>query len=206
MGVALIAVLVVCAVLAGQSAGSTDFARVAPQEMADRVLKHSQEAYDVLGFTRTVRPGVERVGVGPENTLGADYCYDGGTFGLEDKTVDGAYRMSHEWALDKVPASRAVPGLRRLHRRLVDEGWEVTSYHEGGKDGRPGDWSLYVQKDGGDERMSFDWYPDRGYFTGGATAPCAYDPGWDGSGGQAYYPDDAARSVSLPDLAPSAAQ
>ncbi|MFE3903987.1 hypothetical protein ACFXPY_27660 [Streptomyces sp. NPDC059153] len=26
--------------------------------------------------------------------------------------------------------------------------------------------------------MSFTWYPDREYFTGGATVPCAYDPGW----------------------------
>lgn len=26
--------------------------------------------------------------------------------------------------------------------------------------------------------MSFTWFPDREYFMGGATGPCAYDPGW----------------------------
>ncbi|MFF5534691.1 hypothetical protein ACFY71_19770 [Streptomyces cinerochromogenes] len=195
-GLVLVAVVALFIQLAWNS--STDFPRVAPTEMAGRVVRHSQEAYEVMGFTRTVRPGVEKIGVSTQNTLDAGYCYDGGLLGLEDKTVDGAYRMSHDWALDHVPASQAVPGLRRLHRRLLDEGWEVSSYREGGK-GK--DWSLYVQRDGGDERMSFTWFPDRGYFLGGSAGPCAYDPGWTG-GEHAYYPDSAAGSVTPPDLGP----
>ncbi|KOX01368.1 hypothetical protein [Streptomyces sp. NRRL B-3648] len=177
-----------------------DLPRTAPGEMARRAVRHSQEAYDVLGFTRTVPPGAGRIGVDAQNTLDAGDCYDGGLLGLEDETIDGAYEMGHDWALDDVPASQAVPGLRRLHRRLQEDGWEVSSYREGGKDGQ--DWSLFVQRDGGDERMSFTWFPDRRYFTGGATAPCAYDPGWTEGDGETWFPGDAAASVSPPALGP----
>ncbi|MFF5494553.1 hypothetical protein [Streptomyces aquilus] len=177
--VALVALLGVVGLvfvgLAWGSAGAPDYPRVAPEEMADRAFERSQEAYDVLGFTRTVPPGVEKVGVSTENTFDSGFCYDGGLLGMDDKTVDGAYTMSHDWALDHVPASQAVPGLRRLHERLRDDGWEVTSYREG-RDGQ--DWSLFVQRDDGEERMSFTWFPDREYFTGGASVPCAYDPAW----------------------------
>ncbi|MFF4575899.1 hypothetical protein [Streptomyces sp. NPDC001410] len=174
--VVVVLVGVVLVVLASGSSESTDFPRVAPEDMAGRAFQRSQEAYDVLGFERTVAPGVEKVGVSTENTFDSGFCYDGGLLGMDDKTVDGAYRMSHDWALDHVPASRAVPGLRRLHRHLMDQGWKVTSYREGTK-GR--DWFLFVQRNDGDERMSFTWYPDREYFTGGATVPCAYDPAWE---------------------------
>ncbi|MFI7408925.1 hypothetical protein ACIBU0_09690 [Streptomyces sp. NPDC049627] len=176
VGMALLAVLVPILMIAWDSRGSTDFPRVAPEDMASRAFRHSQEAYDVMGFRRTVEPGVEDIGVSPENTFGSGFCWDGGPLGLEDRTVDGAYRLSHSWALDHVPASQAVPGLRRLRRHLEDDGWEVTSYREGGG-GK--DWDLYVRRDDGDERMSFTWYPDREYFTGDAAVPCAYDPGWE---------------------------
>lgn len=175
IGLPLVAILVVIATLAWDNRGSTDFPRVAPKNMADRAFQRSQEAYDVLGFKRTVEPGVEEIGVGTENTLSSDLCWTSGPLGLEDKTVDGAYQMSHDWALDHVPASQAVSGLRRLHQHLKDDGWEVSSYREGGK---AKSWDLYVQRDDGDERMSFTWYPDREYFTGGASMPCAYDPEW----------------------------
>ncbi|MGW3460787.1 hypothetical protein ACWDE9_14845 [Streptomyces olivaceoviridis] len=198
-GVLLVAVVALLIRLAWNAEDATDFPRVAPEEMADRVFGHSQEAYDVLGFTRTVRPGAERVGVGTQNTVDAGYCYDGGLLGLEDKTVDGAYRMSHSWAVDHVPARQAVPGLRRLHQRLKDDGWEVSSYREGG---RGKDWSLYVRRDGEDERMSFTWDPDQQYFIGVSTAPCAYDPGWTDGGTDSYFPGDAARSVRPPALGP----
>ena len=172
----LVAALVVVFVLVVRLAwGSTDIPRVAPEDMANHAFQRSQEAYDVVGFKRTVEPGVEDIGVSTENTFSSAFCYDGGLLGLEDKTVDGAYRMSHSWALDHVPASRAVSGLRRLHQHLKDNGWEVTSYREGAK-GK--DWHLFVQRDDGAERMSFTWFPDREYFTGGATGPCAYDPEW----------------------------
>ncbi|MFE1444705.1 hypothetical protein [Streptomyces olivaceoviridis] len=196
-GLLFVAVVALFFQLTWNAQDATDLPRVAPEEMADRVFGHSQEAYDVLGFTRTVPPGVERVGVGTENTVDAGYCYDGGLLGLEDKTVDGAYRMSHSWAVDHVPASQAVPGLRRLHQRLKDDGWEVSSYREGGK-GK--DWALFVRRDREDERMSFTWDPDRQYFIGGTTAPCAYDPGWTGGGTDSYSPGDAAHSVRPPAL------
>lgn len=143
------------------------------EEMASRAFQRSQEAYDVVGFKRTVKPGVEDIGVSTENTLGSSFCH-GGLTGLEDKTVDGAYQMSHSWALDHVPARQAVTGLRRLHRHLKDEGWEITSYSEG----EQGNWDLFAKRDDGAERMSFSWYPEREYFTGGADVPCAYDPAW----------------------------
>ncbi|MFD0265767.1 hypothetical protein ACFVGY_04110 [Streptomyces sp. NPDC127106] len=173
-GAALVGVLVLVVTLAWGSSGRTDFPRVAPEEMASRALQRSQEAYEVMGFTRTIEPGVEKIGVSTENTFDTNFCYDGGLLGLEDKTVDGAYSMSHKWALDHVPASQAVPGLRRLHQFFKDNGWKVTSYREG-EQGR--DWDLFVQRDG-NERMSFTWYPEREYFTGGASVPCAYDPEW----------------------------
>ncbi|MFG2983802.1 hypothetical protein ACGFYQ_21565 [Streptomyces sp. NPDC048258] len=174
-GAALVGVLVLVGTLAWGSWGSTDFPRVAPEEMANRALQRSQQAYEAMGFKRTIEPGVEDIGVSTENTFGAGFCYDGGLLGLEDKTVDGAYSMSHNWALDHVPASQAVPGLRRLHQFFKDNGWKVTSYGEG-EQGR--DWDLFVQRNDGDERMSFTWYPDREYFTGSASMPCAYDPEW----------------------------
>ncbi|MEU0006655.1 hypothetical protein ABZ079_20865 [Streptomyces sp. NPDC006314] len=170
-----VGLLVLIVTLVCNAWGSTDFPRVPREDMAGRVFQRSQEAYDVLGFRRTIEPGVERVGVSTDNTFGSGLCYDGGLLGLEDKTVDGAYRMDHNWALDHVPASVAVSGLRRLHRQLQDEGWEVTSYREG-EAGE--DWDLFVQRDGGDERMSFTWFPEREYFIGGAAGPCAYDPEW----------------------------
>ncbi|MFE5915389.1 hypothetical protein ACFQ6B_40825 [Streptomyces wedmorensis] len=174
-GAALVGVLVLVIALAWGVSGSTDYPRVAPEEMANRALQRSQEAYDVMGFERTIEPGVEDIGVSTENTLDSGFCYDGGLFGLEDKTVDGAYSMSHRWALDHVPASQAEPGLRRLHQHFKDNDWKITSYREG-EQGK--DWELFVQRDGGDERMSFTWYADREYFTGGAGVPCAYDPEW----------------------------
>ena len=142
--------------------------------MANKAFQQSQDAYDIVGFKRTVESGVEDIGVSTENTLGSGSCYSGGLLSL-DETVDGAYRMSHRWALDDVPASQAVPGLRRLHQHLKDDGWEITSYRDGEKD----NWDLFVQRDDGDERMSFTWFPDREYFMGGATGPCAYDPKWE---------------------------
>ncbi|MEU7058257.1 hypothetical protein [Streptomyces sp. NPDC046197] len=172
---ALVVVLVLVVQLASGSWGSTDIPRVAPEDMASRAFQLSQDSYDVMGFKRVAQPGVEKIGVSTENTFSSEFCYDGGLLGLEDKTVDGAYRMNHSWALDHVPASQAVPGLRRLHRHLKDTGWKVSSYREGG---RNKDWDLYVEKDDGAERMSFTWYPDREYFTGGAAVPCAYDPNW----------------------------
>lgn len=176
IGIPLVSVLVLIGTLAWDNRGSTDFPRVAPEDMASRAFQRSQEAYDVMRFKRTVEPGVQDIGgVSTENTLSSDLCWTSGSLGLEDKTVDGAYKMSHDWALDHVPASQAVSGLRRLHQHLKDDGWEVSSYREGGK---AKDWHLSVQRDDGDERMSFTWYPDREYFTGGATMPCAYAPGW----------------------------
>lgn len=175
IGIPLVAVLVLIATLAWDNRGSTDFPRVAPEDMASRAFQRSQEAYDVMGFKRTVEPGVEDIGVSTENTFKSGLCWTSGSLGLEDETVDGAYTMSHSWALDHVPASQAVSGLRRLHQRLKDDGWEITSYREGGK---TKDWDLYVQRNDGDERMSFTWYPDREYFTGGTAMPCAYAPGW----------------------------
>ncbi|MFD0374525.1 hypothetical protein [Streptomyces sp. NPDC127112] len=174
-GAALVCVLVLVGMLAWGAWASTDFPRVAPEEMANRAVQRSQEAYTVLGFTRTISPGVEKIGVSTENILDSEFCYDGGLLGLNDETIDGAYSMSHSWALDHVPASQAVPGLRRLHRHLVSRGWDVTSYSEGEPGGS---WEMFVQRDDGSERMSFTWYPDREYFTGSASGPCAYDPEW----------------------------
>ncbi|MEU2450539.1 hypothetical protein ABZ605_10805 [Streptomyces sp. NPDC012765] len=172
-GAALVGVLVLVIALAWRS--TTDYDRVAPEEMANRALHRSQEAYEVMGFERTIPPGVEKLGVSTENTFGSSFCYDGGLLGLDAKTVEGAYSMSHDWALDHVPASQAVPGFRRLHQFLKDKGWKVTSYGEGEQSR---DWSLFVQRDGGAERMSFTWYADREYVRGGASMPCAYDPQW----------------------------
>ncbi|MFI1437185.1 hypothetical protein [Streptomyces lydicus] len=168
-------VLVVVVLLVSGSWGSTNFPRVAPKDMAARAFQRSQDAYDVMGFKRTVKPGVEKIGVSTENTFDSGFCYDGGMLGLEDKTVDGAYRLSHSWALDHVPASQAASGLRHLRQHLKDSGWKVTSFREGG---RGQDWDLFVQRDDGAERMSFTWFPDREYLTAGATVPCAYDPAW----------------------------
>ncbi|MFI6037447.1 hypothetical protein ACIBBD_25380 [Streptomyces sp. NPDC051315] len=195
VAVPLLLVLALVAWIALGTEDPSDFPRAAPEEMASRALDRSQEAYDVLGFTRTIPPGVEDVGVSPENTLHSGFCYAGG---MADETVDGVYALSHSWALDDVPAGQAVPGLRRLHEHLKDTGWDITSYRENVS----GDyWDLYASRSDGEERMSFQWFADRDYFTGGASTPCALDPGWrqgdDEPAGDVLWP---------PDFGPSAAQ
>lgn len=135
--VALLGVVVLLFVgLAWGSAGSPDYPRVAPEEMADRAFQRSQEAYDVLGFTRTVPPGVEKVGVSTENTFDSGFCYDGGLLGMDDRTVDGAYAMSHEWALDQVPASQAVARAAAAARAVA--GRRVGGHVVPGGQGRAG--------------------------------------------------------------------
>ncbi|BDH12831.1 hypothetical protein [Streptomyces hygroscopicus] len=181
-GGAMLVVLVVIVPLVWASWGSTDsphFPRTAPQDMAGRAFQHSQEAYDLIGFKRTVEPGVRKIGVSTQNTLSSSSCYDVGLLGMENKTVVGAYEMYHSWALDHVPASQAASGLRRLRQHLKDKGWEITSYQEGTQ-GKDKDWDLFVKRDDGDgtERMSFTWFSDREYFHGSATAPCAFNPAW----------------------------
>ncbi|MDX3385500.1 hypothetical protein PV682_29145 [Streptomyces niveiscabiei] len=171
---------------------ASDFPRVAPQEMADRAVANSREAYGVLGFTRTIPYGVEDIGVSPENILDSGFCYRGG---LTDEIVDGAYTMTHSWALDHVTAGQAVPGLRRLRTHLEDSGWDVTSYEEG----RAGDtWELRAMRSDGEERAFFSWSAEREYFEGGASMPCAVDPGWH-TGDTGPAGDD----VRPPDLTPS---
>ncbi|MFH8800470.1 hypothetical protein ACH4F6_12855 [Streptomyces sp. NPDC017936] len=171
VAVPLLLVLALVGWIAVVTKDPSDFPRVAPEEMAGRAVERSQEAYGVLGFTRVIEPGVEEVGVSPENTLASDSCYRGG---LTDETVDGVYRVSHGWALDDVPAGQAVPGLRRLHAHLKDSGWDVSSYRKDAS----GDWSLFASRSDGDERVSFHYFADRRYFTGGASTPCALDPAW----------------------------
>ncbi|WP_062645365.1 hypothetical protein [Streptomyces maremycinicus] len=172
VAVPLVLVLAFVAWIAVVTKDASDFPRAAPEEMVNRAVDRSREAYDVLGFTRTIRPGVEKIGVSSENTVGANYCRRGG---LTDEAVDGAFSISHSWALDHVPAERAVPGLRRLRDHLEDTGWDITSYRENVS----GDyWELYASRSDGDERVSFQWFADRDYFTGGASTPCAVDPDW----------------------------
>lgn len=80
-GAALVGVLVLVVTLTWGSWGSTDFQRVAPEEMADRALQRSQKAYEVMGFRRTIEPGVEDIGVSTQNTFGSGFCYDGACWG-----------------------------------------------------------------------------------------------------------------------------
>ncbi|GKQ36688.1 hypothetical protein [Streptomyces sp. A012304] len=188
VAVPLLLVIAFLVWLAVVTKDASDFPRVAPEEMAARAVDRSREAYDVLGFTRTIPPGVEELGVSTENTLSSGYCYRGG---MTDETVDGAYRMSHEWALDDVPAEQAVPALRRLHDHLKKTGWEISSYRENVS----GDyWSLFASRSDGEERVSFQWYADRDYFSGDASTSCAVDPGWKkgdlGLAGENLTPDD----------------
>ncbi|MER6413516.1 hypothetical protein [Streptomyces humidus] len=169
---------------------ASDFPRAAPEAMASRAAERSQEAYGVLGFTRTLGPGAGQPGVSAENTFGSDACYRGG---LTDEEVDGAYSMHHSWALDHVPAGQARAGLRRLRDHLEDSGWDITSYREDVS----GDRALKASRSEGEERMWFKWSADRGYFTGGASMACAVDPGrGDGD-------DRPGDDLTPPDLHPS---
>ncbi|WP_240656510.1 hypothetical protein [Streptomyces sp. V2] len=171
---------------------ASDFPRVAPQEMADRAVANSREAYGVLGFTRTIASGADDPGVSPENTLDSDLCYRGG---LTDETVVGAYAMHHSWALDHVTAGQAVPGLRRLRTHLEDTGWDVTSYEEG----RTGDtWKLRASRSDGEEAMYFRWSAESGYFQAGSSMPCAMPPSW-----QTGDDDPTGDRMWPPDLTPS---
>ncbi|MFI2203918.1 hypothetical protein ACH47Z_24680 [Streptomyces sp. NPDC020192] len=188
--IALAVILALGAWIIG-NAQQTDYPRVAPGERARQVFRYSQEAYDVLGFTRAAG-----------NTFSAALCYDNGPLGMEDKTVDGAYQLGHEWALEHVPESQAVSGLRRLRDRLTDEGWRITGYREGRAGG---DVELYAQRDGGDARMTFVWYAHREYFTGFASVPCAYVPGRRTDDVGYWDPDSVLDSVPASALGPSPA-
>ncbi|MDR6974773.1 hypothetical protein J2X68_001451 [Streptomyces sp. 3330] len=193
VAVPLLLVLTFLGWLAVVTKDASDFPRVAPEERVDRTVDRSREAYDVLGFTRTIRPGVEQLGVSTENTIGTDHCYRGG---LTDEFIGGAYRVSHSWALDHVTAEQAIPGMRRLRDHLEDTGWDVTTYRENVS----GDlWDLFASRADGDERVSFQWFADREYFTGGASTPCAVDPDW-----RQGDDEPAGEELRAPDFGPSA--
>ncbi|MEU0695832.1 hypothetical protein ABZ349_17825 [Streptomyces niveus] len=145
-----------------------DYERVAPQAMMTRIGDVSQESYEVLGFETAVG-----------SNASSDFCYPDGLESMADEPVDGAYSLSHRWSVDGVSESGAASALKRLHRHLKDEGWDIDSYENDAdavyglelraSRGGPSD-------DGGDIRAVFEWRDYDGRFEGGVHAPCAYDP------------------------------
>ncbi|MEV5593267.1 hypothetical protein [Streptomyces sp. NPDC052496] len=122
----VIAAAVPVLVMPGAAACSTDepaapreYAEVVPGTMAERVLSASEDAYRPLGLRRTI-PGSRRGEPGPRtaSTLFSNPCHRIGAASAEDPPVDGAYRLSHHWTLDRVPWSKARPALERLRDRL----------------------------------------------------------------------------------------
>ncbi|NGN64153.1 hypothetical protein G5C51_09580 [Streptomyces sp. A7024] len=146
-----------------QSNTPEDYPTVAPDTMAKRVHGRAQQAYEVLGFDRAP---------GRDARMDSSYCYPDGLESINDKPQQGAYSLSYEWALDKVPEDQAVAALRRVERKLEKDGWKVESSHSGGfRD-------LYARRGTGDaeERQSFHWKASGGgRFDGGSSGPCAYD-------------------------------
>ncbi|WP_405616477.1 hypothetical protein OG292_23590 [Streptomyces sp. NBC_01511] len=161
-----------------------DYERVDPQAMMTRIGDVSQEAYEVLGFERTVPPGwvdpadpsASETG---SNTADSALCYPDGLESMADEPVDGAYSLSHKWSLGGVAESEASSALKRLHGHLKEEGWDIDSY-ENGPEAASG-LGLRASRngpsdDGGDIRLVFDWRDHQEVFEGGVHAPCAYAP------------------------------
>ncbi len=174
-GAAFVGVFLLVGMLAWSAWASKNFPRVAPEEMADRALQRSQEAYTVMGFTRTIEPGLEKLGVSTRNTLSSSSCYDSGLLGLKDETIDGAYSMSHSWALDHVPASQAVPGL------AASTASSATRAGRSPPTAKASGAGCGTCSSSGTTATSGCPSPgtrSASTCTGGATMPCAYDPEW----------------------------
>lgn len=155
-----------------------EYERVGPEEMADRIGAVSDDAYGVLDFPYADLES----GMASESL-----CYPGGLESVADEPVEGAYSLSEAWEVDGVTEAGAAPALKRLHRHLKEEGWDIDSYERFDGAYRPATTagpaeSLTLRAsregpsdDGGDTRLLFEWR-DGGRFTGSVASPCAYDP------------------------------
>ncbi|MFH8749189.1 hypothetical protein ACH4GK_21085 [Streptomyces rimosus] len=187
-------VLGVVALVMFESAVPEDYAEVAPEKMAERVVSTSEDAYRAMGLHRAIPRGEQRTEAGGRtvNRLDSGLCYPGGWESLEDRSVKGAYQLSHDWELDRVPAKAALPALERLRDHLKDTGWRVTRYGKSVND----EWEVDAERDGdtsddGVVRQSVTWFENGQRLHGGNTGPCAYEPGWKEDDGPPGRPVEA---------------
>lgn len=161
-----------------------EYERVSQVEMMSRLSGVSHEAYGVLGFDGGTGPETD-----PEPS-DPSLCYPGGLESIADEPVEGAYSLADRWETDGVTGAQAGPALKRLHRHLKDEGWDIdtyerfdgTAYRPAGTAGPAESVTLRASRasssdDGGDTRLLFEWRDGRdgGRFSGSAVSPCAYD-------------------------------
>ncbi|MET9557370.1 hypothetical protein [Streptomyces sp. NPDC006645] len=158
-----------------------EYERVGRDTMTSRMGAILQETYDVLGVDGDTRPA------GPGDSL----CYPDGLESIADEPVEGAYSLSDGWETDGVTGAEAGPALKRLHRYLGDEGWDIdtyerfdgTAYRPAGTAGPAESLTLRASRpgpsdDGGDTGLLFEWRDGRdgGRFSGSVVSPCAYEP------------------------------
>ncbi|MGK5627152.1 hypothetical protein [Streptomyces sp. URMC 123] len=168
----------------------TPYPRVEPAVMAQRVSGNAQDAYAALGIARTVEPGF--TDHSDNNTYGVGDCYgDGLLSGLQDKQVEGAYRLHQSWSVTGV-GEEARPALGRLRDHLEATGWRVSAF---GPVGRSED--LEVRANKGEYAISVEWEPKRARLRGHSGGECAQDPSWMGGAGVAYREPDLGRPPAL---------
>lgn len=162
-----------------------EYERVAPEEMMSRLSAVSHEAYGVLGLDGDTGPETDPDPSAPS------LCYPGGLESIADEPVEGAYSLADGWETDGVTEADAKPALKRLHRHLKDEGWDIdayekfdgTAYRAAEMAGPAESLTLRASRagssdDGGDTRLLFEWRDgsgDGGRFSGSVVSPCAYD-------------------------------
>jgi hypothetical protein len=190
VGVPVLLVLGLIVTFGVQRATPEDYPRVDPRTMADRTAARSQEAYQVLGFDVVIPPG-------RSNSVSGSSCYPDGLESVADTPVEGAYRLAHNWGLEGVPKSEALPALRALRDHLREEGWEITHFDHAPSSS---DWTLRAEQDG--RRMVFDWFEDGGRFDGGAYAERAYAPSRRSADVSAS--SDMTAGIAAPELRPVA--
>lgn len=167
-----------------QRATPEEYERVSPAEMMSRLSGVSHEAYGVLGFDGDTGPETDPA---PSDS---SLCYPGGLESMADEPVEGAYSLADRWETDGVTEAEARPALKRLHRHLKDEGWDIDSYERfdgtayGSAETTGPAESLTLRAsragssdDGGDTRLLFEWQDGRdgGGFSGSVVSPCAYE-------------------------------
>lgn len=160
-----------------------EYERVDQAEMMSRLSGVSHEAYGVLGFAGDAGPETDP---DPSDT---SLCYPGGLESMADEPVEGAYSLADRWETDGVTEAEAEPALKRLHRHLKDEGWDIDSYEKfdgtayvpAASAGGAESLTLRASRagssdDGGDTRLLFEWQDGRdgGRFSGSVVSPCAY--------------------------------
>ncbi len=145
-----------------------------PPEMLKRIAADNQEAFRVLdlGTALTPRPGPEDPRDHHDsNSASTDVCYPAdGLEQMDDKPVDGVYRVNHGWTVVRKDGTGVRAAFVRLKDHLAEKGWEVDWSESINKQ----NFSVIARKD--DYQLSVSWEADFKEVSSLGTSPCTRYP------------------------------